>query len=242
MTEAFVRELHGTEEEWLYGRAHPTLSEFRLTGTNAAAICGHSPWQTKAQLFDEKTGKVKPRDISGKPYVVYGKRMEPIIRDSMMIDLPYFSISYNQYDILTNRRRPHMSATLDGELTVSTVDNPWMLRSGARGILECKTGSFRGNRDLEEWERGIPIHYYEQVLHQLAVTEWEFAIVAARLIREGYRDEDCGFPEIRNYYRIVDCRNASTREDINYLVKLEDEFLGMLTSRTRPPLTVKFGE
>lgn len=238
----FHRELYGSEEEWLDGRANPVYSEFRLTGTNAAAICEVSPWQTKTQLYDEKLGITKPRDISQKPYVVYGKNMEPLIRGAMMLDLPYFCLDYHQYDILTNVDRPYMSATLDGELEVTVEDNPWFLQKGAKGVLECKTGSFRRWSDLDEWEHGIPEHYYVQVLHQLAVTEWDFAIVAARIIREGFKDDDNGFPEIRNYYRIVDRRSSATSFDIEYLVKLEEEFLGCLSSRRRPPVKVKFGE
>lgn len=238
--EAFYREVSTDERSWLYLRAHPNHAPYRITATNASVICGDSPWQSACELWDEKKGIRKPKNISDKPHVIYGKRMEEQIRNAAILDLPYFKLDYHAYDILTNKTYPWMSATLDGELTVVTT-NPWNLPVGDRGSLECKTGSFRNSRDLDEWLYGIPQHYYEQCLHQLNTTRWSFAIVAARLIREGFRDDDEGFPEIRNFYRIVDMRNHNTREDAQALIGIEEDFVRSLMENRRPPRMVRIG-
>ena len=240
MVEAFYREECASEKDWLALRAKSTYSDYRITATNAAAICGDSPWQSACDLWDEKKGISRPRDISDRPYIVYGKRMEEQIRNAAVIDLPYFELAYHPYDLLTNRRRPWMSATLDGELTVVS-ENPWDLPIGERGTLECKTGTFRSGRDLEEWYGGIPQHYYEQCIHQLNTTGWSFAIVAARLRRDAYRDDDDGFPEIRNFYRIIDRRNEQTRADAQALIGLEEDFIRSLRKNNRPLRVVRIG-
>ncbi len=241
MEEAFYREKCSDERSWLDLRAHPTYAPYRITATNASVICGDSPWQSACDLWDEKKGIAVPKDISDKPYIQYGKKMEEQIRNAAVLDLPYFSIEYHAYDILTNKRRPWMSATLDAELTV-IAENPWNLRIGKKGTLECKTGSFRNSRDLEEWYSGLPQNYYEQCLHQMNTTEWSFSIVAGRLKRDAFRDDDDGFPEIRNFYRIVDMRNDQTRADALALIGIEEDFVGSLMENRRPPRVVKIGD
>lgn len=241
MAEIFSRERYETEDAWLKARAVPARTPFRITATNAAVIMGLSPWQTPSGLYDEKVGLVPPKDIGNKPYVIYGKAMEPHIREAAMLDLPYFRLDYHQYDILTNNEDPWMSCTLDGELCVAT-DNPWSLAKGEPGALECKTGTFRRESDLQEWEEGIPAHYYCQTLHQLNTTGWTYDIVAARLIREGFKDSDLGFPEVRTYYRIVDLRNNRTYRDARTVRDAERDYYKALVERRRPATRITFGE
>ena len=112
MSEAFYRRACGSREEWLTERNR------HLQASDAASIDGSSPWKSAAELYDEKTGMFPAEDISGRPYVQYGIRMEPVAREAFMLDVPYFSLEYHQYDILVSKGRPYMGATLDGELTV----------------------------------------------------------------------------------------------------------------------------
>ena len=206
-----------TREDWLAKR------DDYIGGSDAAAILGCSPWKSAAELFDEKTGRVQPKDISKSPAVAYGIAMEPCLRRSASIDLPYFEWDYHPYDLLISDERPFMAATLDGEVTVARK-NPWDLPIGTRGIFEAKTGSFRREEDLIEWEAYIPEHYLVQTVHQLSVTGWDFVIVSARLKRDGYRTDDNGFPEIRQYYRIVDRRSVWILERMAKLEEAESAF------------------
>ena len=229
----FICEDHAT---WLNERRG------HLQASDAAAIDGCSPWRTAAELYDEKLGLAPAEDISGKPYVRYGIEMEPIARQAFMLDVPYFSLEYHQYDILVSKRHSFMGATLDGELTVKDPANPWGFPVGTKGIYEGKTGSWMRASDLYAWdgtETFIPAHYYLQCLHQLSVTGWAFVIVHARLRRQGFTDDDMGLPQIRTFYRIVDRRSAQVQRDIAILEEEEEAFWkNCLKARKRPPRRV----
>ena len=201
-----------------------------IQASDAASILGMSPWRTDAQLWDEKTNGISEA-LSYKPYIQYGKKMEEYIRESFLLDNPFFSCEYHEYDILTSTARPWQGCTLDGELTVTVPVNPWGLEVGAKGILECKTGSFRGLSDLHKWD-DIPIHYYCQILHQLAVTGWDFVILTARLKRDAFKDEDKGFPQIEHRSFIVLRKDVG--EDLELLNEAEEKFYQSLKEGKRP--------
>ena len=233
MAEAFIRLSFDSKEEWLKER------NLHLQASDAASIDGSSPWKSAAELYDEKMGIFPAEDISGKPYVQYGIKMEPVAREAFMLDVPYFSLEYHQYDILVSRERPFMGATLDGELTVTAPFNPWELPVGSKGVYEGKTGGCTKQAHLYSWdgtETYIPPHYYVQGLHQLSVTGWDFVIFAARLKRDSFRDEDQGFPEIRTFYRIIDRRSRAVQEDIRLLEEEEETFWERyILAHKRPP-------
>jgi len=233
--EAFERIHCADRAEWLANRCS------FIGASEAAQSLNLSPWGTAAELFDAKSGRAVAKDISDRPAVRYGVEMEPLVREQAMVELPWLRWEYHQFDILVSREWPWMSATLDGEVTVEDGANPWGFPVGTRGVYEGKTGQFRREEDLAEWtgENSIPMHYYAQTLHQLAVTGWQFVIVSARLRREGYRDSDYGFPEIRCLYRIVDRRSPSVREDIAKLVEGEGRFARQLHAGERPAKVVR---
>jgi len=49
--------------EWLKAR------EMGIGGSDASAVVGMNPYKTNIDLFEEKTGRIIPEDISEKPYV-----------------------------------------------------------------------------------------------------------------------------------------------------------------------------
>ncbi len=233
MAEAFIRMSFDSREQWMDERRK------HLQASDAASVDGSSPWKSAAELYDEKTGLFPPEDISRKPYVQYGIKMEPVAREAFMLDVPYFSLEYRQYDILVSEKYPFMGATLDGELTVRTSMNPWGFPAGVKGIYEGKTGGWTKQSHLCSWDGTdslIPPHYYVQGLHQLSVTGWDFVIFSARLKREAFKDEDQGFPEIRTFYRIIDRRSRAVQEDIRLLEEEEKEFWNRyILAHKRPP-------
>lgn len=226
------REPHSSREEWLSARYS------YLTATDAAVIMGDSPWKSDSELWDEKALHKAQPDISDKPYIQYGVKSEEHIRQLAMLDLPYFQLEYHPYDLLVSEELPFLACTLDGELTVSSSDNPWGLPEGSKGILECKTGSFRGKRDLEQWEF-LPEHYIWQGVHQMLVTGWDYVIFACRIRRDGFREEDQGFPEIRTMYRILDRRSQGIRYQIADLKEAEEGFWKMVREGRRPPRKIR---
>lgn len=233
--EAFKRIECSGREDWLEKRMS------HLQASEASLILNQSPWGDRCTLYDEKVSGIH-KDISDKPYVIYGKNMEAPIRTAFLLDNPYFSCHYDEFGILVSNARPWQGCTLDGELTVTGDNNPWDLPVGARGVLEIKTGSFRVFRDLAEWEEGIPQHYYCQVIHQLSVTGYDFAIVVGRLKRDPYRSDDYGFPEIRTYHRFIDARRINVKEDIKALNAEELKFWQSLEKKKRPAKVLSFSK
>lgn len=226
--ESFYRIKCANEEEWLEER------QKHLQASDAAAILCVSPWKTKTELWDEKAGLRRAKDISDKPYVIYGKRMEEHIRGAFLLDCPYFECDYHAFDILVNSERPWQACTLDGELRV-VASNPWNLPIGSRGVLECKTGQWKSYRDLKAWS-DFPDHYYAQQCHQLAVTEWSFNISASRVKRDAFKERDRGFPKIRTIYHLVKVQDVL--DDIVMLNKKEFAFWQSLRDGVRPSYRV----
>ena len=70
-----------SREEWLDERKKS------IGGSDAAACIGMNPWKTNVQLWEEKTGRIEPEDISDKEEVKYGIRMEPVVREIASADL-----------------------------------------------------------------------------------------------------------------------------------------------------------
>ncbi len=223
-SEAFTRISINDHAAWLEERRN------HIQATDASVILGINPWKNAFDLWSEKIGIKDEEDISDKPYVIYGKKMEPYTRAQFLLDCPYFECEYHEFDILVNNNRPWQACTLDGELTV-IADNPWNLPIGSKGVLECKTGSFRNFKDLNKWIE-FPIYYHAQQCHQLAVTEWAFNISASRIKREPQRDEDGGFPEIRTLYHIIKVNEVL--DDIDEINSKELAFWRSLEAGIRP--------
>lgn len=207
-----------------------------IGGSEAPIAMNLSPWNTPEYLWEIKTGRRKPKDISNLDCVQYGIAQEPLIREQFKLDCPQFKVEYHGYDLLVSDKYPFIFCTLDGELTD--------LR-GRKGVFEAKTGSFRSRRDLEEWGNDcVPKHYFCQGCHQLLATGWEFIIFAARLKRDGFKESDKGLPEIVNKYvyfereEIQDSIDAVLQSDINFWDKVKkDERPNMILKPLRKEKT-----
>lgn len=64
-------------QEWLDWR------EGGITATDCTVILGASKYKTPLQLWEEKTGKSQPEDISNNPHVRRGNRLEPVARKAI---------------------------------------------------------------------------------------------------------------------------------------------------------------
>lgn len=176
-------------EEWLKGRSG------LFGASELASIMEASPWVSKTQLWEEKTGRRKPKDLSNNEAVQRGVLYEPIIRNRFIKDNPDMVVSYYPYDILTHKDLPYLSATLDGELLYMGEDLPCGLRTGMSGVLEIKTGSYISKKYLDEWRGDYPPHhYFYQIAQQMLITGADFVWVQAKLFRS---DKTWGKP---NFY------------------------------------------
>lgn len=199
---------------WLKARA------YGIGGSDASAIIGMNPYKTNIDLFEEKTGRRIPEDISDKPYVRYGTEAEPHIRALFSLDYPDYQVEYHENRILRSIRYPFLQASLDGELT-----DPY----GRRGILEIKTTNILQSMQREKWKDRIPDNYYIQVLHYLLVTGYQFVVLRAHLISDWGTDKRTS---IRHYF----IERSEVEEDLDMLLKEEIKFWQYVESGRKPPL------
>lgn len=134
-----------------------------ITGSDAAVICGLSPFKTKLQLWMEKTGRVIQEDIGHLNHIKFGNFFEegvakwfeaesgkPLCTEKGLLEI-HKSISW-------------MAGTFD------------YLLEKENAILECKTAF-----NTEGWGDGeniIPPYYLMQVAHYCAVGGFDRAYIA----------------------------------------------------------------
>lgn len=202
-----------SREEWLQNRK-------RIGGSDASAILGRNPYKTNIELWQEKTGRTVPEDISDKPYVKYGIAAEEHLRALFALDHPEYTVCYEENNIWINDRMPWAHASLDG----------WLIdKEGRKGIWECKTTNILQSMQKEKWKQQIPDNYYVQVLHYLMVTEFDFAVLKAQLKYDFGGDI---YLQTRHY----PIERSEVQEDIDYLVQKEVEFWEYVKSDKVPPL------
>ncbi len=156
-------------EEWLQAR---TL----IGGSDASALVGLNPYKTNIDLWKEKTGREKAPDISNEPYVKFGHDAESHLRAMFALDFPQYEVGYVENNMFFNDKFPFAHASLDGWLREKDT--------GRVGVLEIKTTSILQSMQREKWNDRIPDNYYCQVLWYLMVTEFDFAVLKARLRSE----------------------------------------------------------
>ena len=155
-----------SHEEWLKHRKD------YIGGSEAACIMGLNPWKSNLDLFREKTGKQEAPDLSGNEAVEYGTKAEENIRALFALDHPELEVSYVPYNSWHNSKYPFAAASLDA----------WLKdKNGRKGIWECKTAIITSKTQADKWKDQIPDYYYCQLLHYFGVTEFDFAILRARL-------------------------------------------------------------
>lgn len=191
-----------------------------IGGSDAAACVGMNPYKDNVRLWEEKMGMVLPEDISDKEYVRYGTEAEKYLRGLFALDFPEYQVLYDENNMFLNPDFPWMHASLDGEL----VD-----QRGRHGILEIKTTNILQSMQREKWNDRIPDNYYCQILHYLAVTECDFAVLKARL-----KSEWNGELIIREKHYFIE--RSEVEEDIKMLVEAERRFWECIKSGRRPDL------
>lgn len=196
------------------------VRNYGIGGSDASAILGMNPYKTNIDLFEEKTGRRVPEDISDKPYVKYGTLAEPLIRNLFALDYPEYDVAYHENRILRSNRHPYMQASLDGEL----VD-----MDGRKGILEIKTTNILQSMQYEKWKDRIPDNYYIQVLHYLLVTGYQFVVLRAHLVSIWGNDKRT---TAKHYF----IERSEVEDDLMMLLDEEKKFWEYVESGRKPPL------
>lgn len=211
-----------TQEQWLETRKKG------LGASEAAAVIGRSPWLDNVELWRRKTGRSTAPDISNNEAVKYGHDAEGLIRGLFALDYAdRYEVSYGgSFDLVRNPDHPWLLATLDGRLVER--------ETGRRGVLEIKTTSIVRSMQKEKWWGPdgpcIPDQYYIQVLHQLIVTGFDFAVLHSQL-KYTYGDD------IRSERRTYTIERADVQDDIDYLLAEEINFWNKyVLADKQPPL------
>lgn len=203
-----------SREQWLAER------KLGIGGSDAAAVLGISPWKNNQELWEEKTGRREDKDMSDDPYVQYGVSAEPLIRSMFALDYPQYAVRHEENVSKAHPLYPQLRASLDGELTE--------VETGRVGVLEIKAAFINSRADREKWNGGVPQHYFVQVLHNMFVTEADFAILKARLVSAW----DGVFVTERSYT----FERSAHEADLTYLVERELAFWRHVENDTRPDL------
>lgn len=190
-------------EDWLKARQSQGIG-----GSEAGCVLGVNKYQSNVELWELKTGRREAPDLSDNAAVQFGKFAEPHLRELFKQDYPEFKVDYHEFWMYVNDEYPFIFATLDGELTAA---------DGSRGILEIKTTTIQNRSQWDEWDDRIPESYYAQILHQLAATGWDFAILKAYI-----RYHVGG--EVRVTIRHYRINREDVESDIRFLIEEESKF------------------
>jgi len=176
-----------------------------IGSSDASAAIGICPFKSPLKLWMEKTNRATQPDLAENEAIYFGSLLEPLVAAE------YAKRSGNKVRrvnaVLQHPQHAFMLANLDREI-IGCPDGP--------GVLEVKTA---GHFAAKHWEDGVPFYYETQVMHQLAVTNREWADVPVLIGGQEYR---C--------YRI-----QRDEEIIREVIKLEAEFWSFVTNNVQPP-------
>ena len=177
-----------------------------LGGSDAAVVCGLSPWKTPFELYLEKTGQKEPDDLSENERVQWGTLMEPFIAAEYAKRTGKKLRRVNR--LIRDKQFGYLAAHIDRRIL------------NENGVFEAKTV---GVNAAKAWGRPagsgeIAPYYLPQVHHYLMVTGAAFCDVAALI----------GGNEFRIYTVVRD------DEYIGYLRQIELDFWQSVMSETMP--------
>ena len=144
-----------------------------IGGSDAAAILGVAPWQTRYRLWAQKTGLIsEPIDPAKEKIFARGKRLEPVI-------LQMFEDESGLHVDHRNRRfydseYSFLAAEIDGETGDENIDAK---------TAQPFTRHLWGEPGSDE----IPIYYTAQFMHGLMVTGRDVCHVAAMIGLDDFR-------------------------------------------------------
>ena len=151
-----------TRADWLARR------RMGVGASEVSAILGVNDYLSCYALWADKSGLLPILDLESEA-AHFGQVLEPIVASEYERRNACAVRDLGRYSLLTNPLYPRLFATLDREI-VDLVRGP--------GALECKAP---GWRQAIHWEEEPPLAYVVQVQAQLAVTGWQWGVLAAIL-------------------------------------------------------------
>ena len=130
-----------------------------IGGSDAAAVCGLSPWVTPLQLYNDKTSIEIDTSLNDKDFIKLGNMLEPTVVS--LYEEKTGKTCYEDKRAFTHKKHKWMRANIDRR--IKGEDNI---------ILECKTtGAFSSKKWGEEGTDQIPFNYVLQCAHYAAVLD-----------------------------------------------------------------------
>jgi putative phage-type endonuclease len=159
-----------------------------LGSTDAPAVLGISPWKTRFELWQEKTGRAERPKIDARKRRILdrGHRLEPFIRDMTIDKLADLGIEAKLLacnERYSDPKRPYLSAEIDFELELSgeaLVGDEIITFDREHINVDAKSVSSSVRRKWgSEGTDEIPIEYAAQFMHALGVTGRRVCLAAA---------------------------------------------------------------
>lgn len=203
-------------QEWLKSR------NITLGASEISVACGVSNFKSIEELWEEKTAKRLPEDISDNPNVQYGTEAEEYLRGLFALKHRHeYSVEHHPYRVYHHPQYKFLTATLDGEIL--------RLSDNARGVWECKTALIQSEKAYKQWQGCIPDAYYAQICEQLYVTGWEFIVLNAEL----------RFPDNNAEIKEYTIERSELGRDIEYVGKCGIDFWhDYVVTNKRPPMRI----
>ena len=154
--------------------------ELRKPGIGGSDACALYGYKSNIELWQEKALGEKKKDINNEEFIEYGTKAEAPLRRLFSLTYSKQIKVYYKKETLVRNDYSFIRCNLDGELTVKedcTIDGV-QLKKGMKGIYEGKTAFLMSSLIKAKWENSmIPQNYYYQLLHNLLVTDYDFAIL-----------------------------------------------------------------
>lgn len=154
-----ISEIEKNRDEWL------KLREGKISSSNAAVVCGISPFKTPLQLWAEWTGKVKD-SFKGNKATQLGTTLEPLVAS--------WYAERNGVEV-----RHGDALFVDSELSWLVATPDYLIPSQGDIPLEIKTGNWR---TAYKWaDGGAPYEYVLQLQIQMRVLRKSRGVLTAYL-------------------------------------------------------------
>lgn len=177
-----------------------------IGASECAIVMGVNEHMSPYELWQIKTGRLEPKDISKLPPVYWGTKLEDIIAD--------------EYALTTGHKVRRVNSTLFHDKHKHILCHIDRKVEGAPKVLECKFAMYARDQWGAAGTDEVPMAYILQVQHQLLVTGYEQADLAVLI--SGY--------DFRIYHFSRDeALIAKIAEELN-------EFWACVESDTPPPM------
>lgn len=187
----------------------PQQHENRKMGVGAsecAIVMGIDENMSPYELWQIKTGRLEPKDISDLPPVYWGTKLEDVIADEYALTTGHKV--HRVTSTLFHKEHKHILCHIDRKV------------EGCAKVLECKYAMYARDQWGPAGTDEVPMRYILQVQHQLLVTGYQEADLAVLI--SGY--------DFRVYhFKRDEALIAKITEELN-------EFWACVESDTPPPL------